>query len=243
MGSERTRMNPGDGIFINSGVIHRFEAPEGGTMPNILFTPEFIAPKQTLIHDKYIKTVIASQYSHLPLRQGIEWQNRLLEILKRIFMEVHSPGRVMELQVHSLAEILWSELFLSIGNTLESRDKDGNVLLQARLQLMLQFIHDHYSEKITLKDIAEAANISKSEALRSFRSAVITTPVDYLVKYRLNRAKELLVTTGYSISETALATGFDNIGYFGRIFKKATGMTPKEFRRYHSKAPDHHPHT
>ena len=237
VGSVRTRMYPGEGIFINSGIIHRFEAPACGTMPNILFVPNFIAPKNTLIYDKYIQPVMASQYSHIPLKQNVEWQNRILEILDCIYTEAHSPGRVMELQIHYLTGMLWSELFLSIGDTLESRDQERNVLLQARLQRMLQFIHDRYWEKVTLQDIARAANISKSEALRSFRSGVLTTPIDYLVKYRLNRAKELLITTGYSVSEIALAVGFDNVGYFGRIFKNTTDMTPKEFRRYHSKAP------
>lgn len=228
---ERIRLNSGDGMFINSGVIHRFESPDEGRMPNILFAPEFIAAGSSLAYRKYVYPVISSDLSHIVLNQSIEWQNHLLNILGKIHEEVRRPGITMELTVQTLVSSIWSEFFIHIQPSLCQRHAEGNVLMQSRLQIMLQFIAEQYSRKISLRDIAGAANISKSEALRCFHSGVLTTPVNYLIAYRLNRAKEQLLTTRSTITDIALNVGFDNVGYFCRIFKKAFGMSPGAFRK------------
>lgn len=87
-------------------------------------------------------------------------------------------------------------------------------------------------EKITLTDIANAANISKSEALRSFHLALSTTPINYLIDYRLERAQKLLLTTDDTVTQIALTVGMDNISYFVRAFRKKYGTTPKKFREH-----------
>ena len=60
IGQQRITLRPGEGIFINSGVIHRFESNENGKMPNILFAPDFLASRGSLIYEKYVKPVTAS---------------------------------------------------------------------------------------------------------------------------------------------------------------------------------------
>lgn len=230
VGNERIRMEEGEGIFVNSGVIHRYESPGEGGMPNILFSPEFIAPKNSLIHEKYVKPIITSEYSYTPLLRRNAWQRRILDILVETFAAANGQCSMRELNIHTLVLSLWSELYLNIQPDISSKISGGGILMQSRLQLMLQFIFDHYTEKITLQDISDAAGISKSEALRCFHSGVQTTPVNYLIEYRLGRALKLLETTHDTISDIALTVGFDNAGYFNRMFKKAFGRTPSEFR-------------
>ena len=95
---------------------------------------------------------------------------------------------------------------------------------------MMQFIVKNYREKISLDEIAAAANISKSEALRCFHLGIRSTPVRYLVDFRLNRAKELLEATNDTVTEIAAEVGIDNISYFVRIFTRKFGMTPRAYR-------------
>ena len=95
---------------------------------------------------------------------------------------------------------------------------------------MMQYIFEHYKEKITLTDIASAASISKSEALRCFHIALSTTPINYLVDYRLACARELLLTTDDTVTQAALSVGIENISYFVRTFKKKYGVTPKTYQ-------------
>ena len=96
--------------------------------------------------------------------------------------------------------------------------------------MMLDFIRRQYMQHIGLEEIAAAANVSKSEALRCFRLGIQTTPVRYLNEYRLSRAEERLLATADKISAVAWKAGFESAGYFCRVFKKQYGVTPAEFR-------------
>ena len=98
------------------------------------------------------------------------------------------------------------------------------------MKLMLQFITENYARQITLLDIAHSANISKSEALRCFHLAIRSTPVNYLIEYRLRRAKKALLETDNTVTQIAAEVGMDNVGYFIRTFKKVYSITPKQFR-------------
>ena len=125
---------------------------------------------------------------------------------------------------------LWDELFEEVPDIVQRESRNKNLLLQSRLREMMQFIENHYKERISLERLAADANISKSEALRCFKRGIGTTPVKYLIDYRLERAKELLCKTNDTVIRVAADVGIDNTSYFVRIFKKMYGMTPGAFR-------------
>ena len=102
---------------------------------------------------------------------------------------------------------------------------------QARLQAMMQYIHDHYMEEITLETIAASASISKSGALHIFQSGIHCSPVAYLIQYRLAQAAEQLCTTQKLVSSIAEETGFTSSGYFCRKFRQYYHMSPNEYRK------------
>ena len=233
IGQERIRMNKGDGMFINSGIIHRFESSGEGRMPNILFSPVFIAPKHSVIYEKYISPILLSGHRYIYFCQETKWQRAIIDIFQEIYKAAQTDQMMRELRIHTLVSSLWSELFLQLNDSLLTAEAGKDILLHSRLQLMLQYIHEQYSSKITLDDIADSASISKSEALRCFHAGIGSTPVNYLISYRLNRAKELLATTKNTVTDIAFSVGFDHIGYFIKTFKKAFGMTPKAFRKDH----------
>ena len=96
--------------------------------------------------------------------------------------------------------------------------------------MMREFVETHFQEKLSLDAIADSASISKSEALRCFRLAIRSTPVRYLLDYRLGRAKDLLVSTDDTVTQIASAVGIENTSYFVRLFSKTFGITPRAFR-------------
>ena len=98
---------------------------------------------------------------------------------------------------------------------------------------MMQYIHKHFGEKISLEDIAEQAVVSKSTALNLFRRYLHDTPVHYLLKYRLQESASLLVTTQKKVMVIAQNVGFENVDYFCKMFKKYYKMTPTEYREKH----------
>ena len=84
---------------------------------------------------------------------------------------------------------------------------------------------------ITLDDIAKQAMVSKSTALNLFRKYLHITPVNYLINYRLKQAGQLLSKTEKKVSLISSETGFHNVDYFCRLFKKRYKLTPTEYRK------------
>ena len=96
---------------------------------------------------------------------------------------------------------------------------------------MMQFIHENYRRNLSLDEIAAQSMISKSSALNLFRSYLHITPVNYLINYRLKQAALLLSHTEKKVSTISAETGFHNVDYFCRAFKKHYQVTPGEYRK------------
>lgn len=93
------------------------------------------------------------------------------------------------------------------------------------------FIRSHYSEPISLDDLAERCRISKPHLIRSFKRCLNCTPHEYLLSYRLRQAKQRLIGSAASMEEIAEQCGFNSASHFTRAFRTNTGMTPTEFRK------------
>jgi AraC-like DNA-binding protein len=89
-----------------------------------------------------------------------------------------------------------------------------------------QYIHRHYAENINLDLLSREAWLSKFHFIRLFRRYYGLTPYAYLKEVRLTRAKELL-RSGLPVKDVCHAVGFDSIPSFTRLYKAATGITPK----------------
>ena len=89
----------------------------------------------------------------------------------------------------------------------------------------------HYSQHITLKDIADSVHLSSIYFHNIFTSALGITPHQYLTNYRIEKVKEHLWNTQKSINEIAEITGFGCQQYLNKVFKKETGMTPAIYRK------------
>lgn len=113
----------------------------------------------------------------------------------------------------------------------DSHQVSGKPEKRDRIQTMMSFIHENYSEKLTLEDIAGSALISKRECLRCFQEAIHKSPFAYLKEYRIEMAEKLLKTTSLSVMEVGLRAGFSNNAYFGKTFKEMTGKTSGEYRK------------
>lgn len=237
IGDSRITLGQGDAIFINSGVIHRFDAPSGGIIPNILFAPEFIAPDCSAIYQKYVKAFTDSDITHAALRSTVPWQCEVLKLLTAVYRLSTLRQDGWELEVQAAAGKIWSLLYKH-REACASAEKSGLPLaIQSRLKLMTDFIESHYASKLTLVDIADAASISKTEALRCFQAGFLTSPVDYLIRHRLKVAYQLLSGTGKSVTEIAFLVGVENVSYFNRLFKREFGGTPGGVRKRGTRQP------
>lgn len=97
--------------------------------------------------------------------------------------------------------------------------------------MLMRFMREHYSEQLMLSDLTGYSGMSQSYLIRSFRKDTGSTPHEYLLRYRLQRAMERLLQTDDSIEEISEACGFNSTSHFARAFKKMLNMTPSDFRK------------
>jgi AraC-like DNA-binding protein len=100
------------------------------------------------------------------------------------------------------------------------------------MKQMLSWIHLHYAEKIMLNDIARAGQLSRSECCRYFKRILNTTPLNYILEYRIQKSLFLLQQTDTSVTEVAYQVGFNSTSYFIDKFRKSMHMTPLAYKKY-----------
>lgn len=131
----------------------------------------------------------------------------------------------------------WKEAFhyleklsRQIFDILNSKKLDRNEQL---VQKIKTYIRDHVAESLTLTTISRIVNYNEAYISRLFKQINGMGISEYISLERINKAKDLLVTTSDSMQNIATATGFDTAQYFSLVFKKTTGVSPSEYRRSH----------
>lgn len=99
-------------------------------------------------------------------------------------------------------------------------------LAPSQLRLVLDFMHEHLEEPLSLLQLAGLVDLSSSQFSRLFKASTGVSPHRYHLNSRIGRAQDLLLTKGQSLSEVALSTGFADQSHLSRVFKRATGVTP-----------------
>ena len=110
----------------------------------------------------------------------------------------------------------------------EQSSADG--LQRWRLKRVLAYIDEHIGEAISLADLAQTANLSRMYFAARFRAATGLRPHDYILRRRIDRAKELLVQSDASLVQIALDVGFQTQAHFTTVFKRIAGTTPGRWR-------------
>ena len=155
---------------------------------------------------------------------------KIIELLEKI-IQVQKQDDLKELKTKQALIELWGQIYRNIDFSNQVCESGNKIRGQAQLQMMMQYIHQNYAEAISLEDISNSVNVSKSTALNIFTRYLNDTPVNYLVSVRLKKAAELLKSTENKIDFIAMETGFESDAYFCRCFKKNFGMTPGMYRK------------
>ena len=234
VGQTHTILEPGDSIFVNQNTLHGIRQISGvapDPLPNIVFSGTVVAPENSTIYQKYIKPILTC--NSLPFvvfrHDSNLWKDVLQQILAT-YCALREQPDCYELAVQRNICCILEAIFRNFDSLPKSEASRVQLNTQIRLQKMLAYIYENFAQTVTLADIADAANISRSEAWRCFQSYMGCSPVEALIQYRLQTAQRLLQQATPTLQEISFACGFNSVNYFSRQFRKRYGYSPGKNR-------------
>lgn len=225
---EIVALNKGEGIFVNSRQLH-FGFSDDKTECEyicILFHP-FVLCTVKSFETEYVEPILNSGMAYIHLLPQVMWQNRILKHIQDIYD--CKDEREAPLYAQGYICFLWSQVLAHAEY--DSSDKQIGDSKLTILKTMIDYVHQHYSEKITLEDIAKVGHISKRTCGTVFLKYLNKTPMGFLIEHRLRVAIELMKTSDMTILEISLAVGFAGASYFSETFRKNFGVSPTEYRK------------
>ncbi len=156
---------------------------------------------------------------------SVKMADNMLESCKRLMAALHT-----ELDTKMLGEALLTEIVYRVLT-----GPEGHVLFNlahhdsqyARVAKAMNKMHQSYANSLTVQNLAEEANMSVSAFHSAFRKITLESPLQYLKKVRLNKAKELIQLEGKRVNDAAHLVGYTSTSQFSREFKRHFNVTPK----------------
>lgn len=111
------------------------------------------------------------------------------------------------------------------------RVRSSGTLTQAKLRMVESYVQERLAETITLQEMARVACYSPSRFLQLFRNSTGFSPYQYVMTKRLEKARNLILTTNQKLAAIALDCGFADQSHLIRLFKKHMGITPSKMRQ------------
>lgn len=228
------RVEEGNLIFVLSNHLHSITAEEGES-----FDFYAVVFDQTLLNS-FVKDAIQQQYLD-SVKEGrvifpeciaprMEWEVRVAELLLEICQVFEEKREAYELCIKAKLYEIWCLLYTHAGKQAlpESGNTEERILL---IKAVMEYMKEHYDEHISLSALAERFGVSEGHLCRLFKAVTNLSVVEYLNYYRISMSTGLLRETTRDIGEIAGMTGFNNISYYNKVFKRYMNMTPSEFRR------------
>lgn len=155
--------------------------------------------------------------SHYELDPG--YNPRITDMLQRIYHLAVIPGNLSALSIKSLFFIVMDEVLTCAANRRPDSKSD-------LIQRIIEYMNNHYMEPLTVPELAKQYGLNSKQLAYLFQKHIGKSPNDYLIEFRLGRARELLCTTNYTVSEISNCVGYSDANYFSKLFKMRTGLSP-----------------
>lgn len=217
VGNQTVVLSKNQGILIHQGVPHRYHAI--GTD----WQTEFFTFGGALI----LETIAMLGFHDYLLVQ--EADSQVFNFIRKHHAEIENPE---PLQLYQSSELVYQFLLLLKRHMITN--PHNQPIYQNVIEPIVQFIHQHYQEDLKNRDFARLSNYSEQYILAIFRRFVGTSPHQYLLQYRIQKAKEhLLNNANDSIETVGKQVGFNTNSHFIAVFKRFEHITPGKFRQFY----------
>ena len=231
---EIVSLKKGEALFINSKQFHyNFPGDEKECkFLCVILHPVLMCSSKT-IAEKYVSPILSNSGAlpYYVFRPDTPWENTVITCIERIYNL--EKEECFELMLYSQFFNLWTQMFINLSHKANANTQDTQHLTE--LKNMISFIKEHYREKISLYDIANAGGACKTSCYTIFKKFTNQTPGEYLTEYRLQKSIELMQNTDKTFTEICFDVGFSGASYYSEIFKKVFGMSPSEYKKMTSR--------
>lgn len=229
---ESHELAAGDGFFINSKVLHGCRRKTTGTefftfgMPPTYFASHAFGKT----YEKIILPIVNSRIPGVFFFHDREEDLPVLNLFHR-FHRLEKSQPDYDIKCMQIVCQIWEILYHHFQDQGLLNPATGVPLTHAKwIRQMLDYIHQHYAEPLTVEQIATSAGISKRECYRCFRKIIGKSPIEYLIKFRLATALYKMSRTDEALESISRSCGFESASYFNRCFKKYYGVSPTQYR-------------
>jgi AraC-like DNA-binding protein len=202
-------VGPGDLMIINPGLVHACQPLKGVA--------------------SWGYSILFVDIDWLAALQVQDGSPELAPIGEQVLRSSQLSGRFRQL-LHSLAQPDVFEREQYAIEFLSALYRQGGVAVKAipngRLQRAIEFMHDRFTERLRLDEVAKVAELSPNHFTRLFRDNFGLTPHSYLIDLRIQRSRWLLRRAGLSLAEIALASGFSDQAHWQRHYRRRLAITP-----------------
>lgn len=228
IGEERFPAVAGDLFFVNSGELHFMESDDMSVeYYTLLFPLNFISFQIEDALEQEVFLPLRQKMLLLPVQlKKFEAEKQMTNLVREIIdvndekeMGYQLRTRILLLE---LVEGLWKE------NGFRQGSFSNTTGMQREL---LNYIQEHYTEKISLSMLAEEFHLSEKYISWYFKENFSISFMQYVSHLRMTKAKDLLLTTEQSVTEVALSSGYPSVNLFIRSFKELYGITPLQYRK------------
>lgn len=228
---EPLRVQAGEAVVIFPGQLHGISQSGQEVMEyeNIIFRLSMLMTTQEdVCTADFLQPLSQGQaYSPIHIREG-------MDIYQHVMDGIHYMDILCKDKAYGYQLGVKGVLFLLLGLLSEDNIPAGGERLRKsreKMKLILEYIENHYGEKITVEDGAALCFYSTSHFMKYFKKYMGMPFIQYLNDYRLEKAAGFLRSTAMSVTDVAQRCGFDNISYFNRLFRIKYHRTPGEYRR------------
>lgn len=199
--------------------------------------PLLAAGKLVLIGEEAMNRAVEGQYRYYRLYGLLE---EMLERTGLVFSDIMKDYEIPDAEPYirrlencttlNQLKLVWAD-YVSVSCELCQRQKDG--MGSRPVRMIKEYIGEHYSENITLNDIADIVFLNPAYLSAMFKKETGQTLTQYLIDVRIDKAKEMLRNPERTIGEIACMVGYQDERHFSKLFSKMTGVKPTEYRRFY----------